>query len=51
MSIKIENEVFYSPEQLEFIIQGMRNAFNSWDKSEIVNDVNIRIIVMVVLEK
>lgn len=34
MSIKIENEVFYSPEQLEFIIQGMRNAFNSWDKSD-----------------
>lgn len=34
MSIKIENEVFYSQEQLEFIIQGMRNAFNSWDKSD-----------------
>lgn len=34
MSIKIENEVFYSPEQLEFIVQGMRNAFNSWDKSD-----------------
>lgn len=34
MSIKIENEIFYSPEQLEFIIQGMRNAFNSWDKSD-----------------
>ena len=34
MSIKIENVVFYSPEQLEFIIQGMRNAFNSWDKSD-----------------
>lgn len=32
--IKLENPVFYSPEQLEFIIQGMRNAFNSWDKSD-----------------
>ena len=34
MSIKIEHEIFYSPEQLEFIIQGIRNAFNSWDKMD-----------------
>lgn len=32
--IKFKNWVFASPEQLEFIIQGMRNAFNSWDKSD-----------------
>ena len=32
--IKLENPVFASPEQLMFIIEGMRNAFNSWDKSD-----------------
>lgn len=31
--IKLENPVFASPEQLEFIIEGMRNPMNSWDKS------------------
>lgn len=32
--IKLEHEVFASPEQLEFIIEGMRNPMNSWDKSD-----------------
>lgn len=32
--IKIENVVLASPEQMEFIIEGMRNPMNSWDKSD-----------------
>ena len=32
--IKIEHVVLASPEQMEFIIQGMRNPMNSWDKSD-----------------
>lgn len=32
--IKIENVVLASPEQMNFIIQGMRNPMNSWDKSD-----------------
>lgn len=32
--IKIENVVLASPEQMEFVIQGMRNPMNSWDKSD-----------------
>lgn len=32
--IKIENVVLASPEQMEFIIQGIRNPMNSWDKSD-----------------
>lgn len=31
--IKIENVVLASPEQMEFIIEGMRNPMNSWEKS------------------
>ena len=31
MSIKLENVVLASPEQMEFIIQGMRNPMNSWE--------------------
>ncbi len=34
MSIKIENVALASPEQMEFIIQGMRNPMNSWEKSD-----------------
>lgn len=34
MSIKIDNVVLASPEQMEFIIQGMRNPMNSWEKSD-----------------
>ena len=32
--IKLEHCVFASPEQLIFIIEGMRNPMNSWDKSD-----------------
>lgn len=34
MSIKLENVVLSSPEQMEFIIEGMRNPMNSWEKSD-----------------
>lgn len=34
MSIKLENVVLASPEQMEFVIQGMRNPKNSWNKSD-----------------
>ena len=32
--IKLENVGLASPEQMEFIIQGMRNPMNSWEKSD-----------------
>lgn len=32
--IKLENVVPASLEQMEFIIQGMRNPMNSWEKSD-----------------
>lgn len=32
--IKIEHVVLASPEQMEFIIEGMRNPMNSWDKGD-----------------
>ncbi len=32
--IKLENAVLASPEQKEFIIEGMRNPMNSWEKSD-----------------
>lgn len=32
--IKIKNVVLASPEQMEFVIQGMRNPMNSWKKSD-----------------
>lgn len=32
--IKLENVVPESPEQMEFIIEGMRNPMNSWEKSD-----------------
>ena len=32
--IKLENLVMASPEQMEFIIEGMRNPMNSWEKSD-----------------
>ena len=35
--IKLENVVLASPEQMEFIIQGMRNPMNSWEKSDSFN--------------
>ena len=32
--IKLEHVVMESPEQMEFIIEGMRNPMNSWNKSD-----------------
>ena len=32
--IKLEHVVLASPEQMEFIIEGMRNPMNSWDRSD-----------------
>ena len=32
--IKLENVVLASPEQMGFIIEGMRNPMNSWDKKD-----------------
>ena len=34
MCIKLEHVVLASPEQMEFIIEGMRNPMNSWEKSD-----------------
>ena len=35
--IKLEHTVLPSPEQMQFVIEGMRNPMNSWDKSDSVN--------------
>lgn len=32
--IKLEHVVLASPEQMEFIIEGIRNPMNSWEKSD-----------------
>ena len=32
--IKLERVVLASPKQMEFIIEGMRNPMNSWEKSD-----------------
>ena len=32
--IKLEHTVLPSPDQMEFVIEGMRNPMNSWDKSD-----------------
>lgn len=32
--IKLEHVVLPSPEQMEFVIEGMRNPMNSWNKSD-----------------
>ena len=32
--IKLEHVVLASPEQMEFIIEGLRNPMNSWEKSD-----------------
>lgn len=34
--IKLEHLVLPSPEQMKFVIEGMRNPMNSWDKSDSV---------------
>lgn len=38
--IKIEHVVTFSPEQMEFIIEGMRNPKNSYDKSDSIYESN-----------
>ncbi len=43
--IEIENTVLPSAEQMEFVIEGMRNPKNSWDKSDSENDVNNKFIL------
>ena len=35
--IKLEHVVLASPEQMEFIIEGLRNPLNSWEKSDSFN--------------
>ena len=35
--IKLEHTVLASPEQMEFIIEGIRNPHNSWDKSDSID--------------
>lgn len=35
--IKLENVVLASPEQMGFIIEGMRNPMNSWEKSDSIS--------------
>ena len=37
--IKLEHIVLASPEQMEFIIEGMRNPMNSWEKSDSIGHV------------
>lgn len=39
--IKIENVGLASPEQMEFIIEGMRNPMNSWEKSDSIKCRNL----------
>lgn len=39
--IKLENVVLESPEQIEFIIEGMRNPMNSWEKSDSIKCRNL----------
>lgn len=45
--IKIEDPIFASPEQLEFVIMGMRNPMNSWDKS----DTKVSLIVETIISE
>ena len=40
--IKLEHVVFSSPEQMGFIIEGMRNPMNSWEKSDTVLPIDCR---------
>ena len=41
--IKLEHVVLASPEQMEFIIEGMRNPMNSWEKSD--SSICLRVII------
>lgn len=43
--IKIENTILPSAEQMEFVIEGMRNPKNSWEKSDSKNDVNDKFVL------
>ena len=42
--IKLEHVVLASPEQMEFIIEGMRNPMNSWEKSDSGNGCTERMV-------
>ena len=49
--IKLEHTVLPSPEQMQFVIEGMRNPMNSWDKSDSyenfeVEDVFVHVLFM-----
>lgn len=37
--IKLEHVVLASPEQMEFIVEGIRNPMNSWEKSDSDNSI------------
>lgn len=43
--IKLEHVVLASPEQMKFIIEGMRNPMNSWEKSDVIVMVKVRDIL------
>lgn len=49
--IKLENVVLASPEQMEFIIQGMRNPMNSWEKSDVTYNLTQAQLDAIVQEK
>lgn len=38
--IKLDHVVLASPEQMDFIIEGMRNRMNSWEKKTQEKDAN-----------
>ena len=40
--IKLEHVVLASSEQMEFIIEGMRNPMNSWEKSDSYEDYSVK---------
>lgn len=42
--IKLEHVILASPEQMEFIIEGMRNPMNSWGRVTVI--FAVRIVVM-----
>ena len=39
--IKLEHTVLASPEQMKFIIEGLRNPLNSWKKSDSYEDYSV----------
>ncbi len=46
--IKLEHTVLPSTKQIQFVIEGMRNPMNSWDKSDSVAMLtkNVKVYVM-----